>query len=308
MHTEIEVIVPSSRTDELIKDLQQLEGVISLSVVREASIKPPGDVFTVHALNRGADEVLRLADAARKHGQVSVSTSELSSIIDPDHERKVANDVDEALWEEVETDLRHQGKLTTNYLGLMALGGAVAATGFAAESSSQAISFVAASIIAPGFEPLAAIPIGLGLRRWAVVGRGLQSAVGGYLALILSAALAFLALRVSGVVMVEEFTINTEVRNLAEPGLREIIVSGCGALAGMVMLLSRRHYLIPGALVALLVIEASALIGVALAAGEPGLMVEGAKRFGLDVLLIVAGGVPIVVLKQAFVHRRAPMI
>jgi hypothetical protein len=98
------------------------------------------------------------------------------------------------------------------------------------------------------------------------------------------------------------------VRNLAEPGLREVLVSGCGALAGMVMLLSRRHYLIPGALVALLVIEASALIGVALAAGEPGLMLEGAKRFGLDILLIVAGGVPIVVLKQALVHRRVPMI
>jgi hypothetical protein len=308
VHTEIEVIVPSSRTDELIEDLQQLDDVISLSVVREASIKPPGDVFTVHALNRGADEVLRLADAARKHGQVSVSTAELTSLIDPEHERKVANDVDEALWEEVETDLRHQGKLTTNYIGLMALGGAVAATGFAAESSSQAISFVAASIIAPGFEPLAAIPIGLALRRWAVVGRGLQSAVGGYLALILSAALAFLALRATGVVMVEEFTINTEVRNLAEPGLREIIVSGCGALAGMVMLLSRRHYLIPGALVALLVIEAAALIGVALAAGEPGLMFEGAKRLGLDILLIVVGGIPIVVLKQALVHRRAPMI
>jgi hypothetical protein len=308
VHTEIEVIVPSSRTDELINDLQQMNDVISLSVVREVSIKPPGDVFTVHALNRGADEVLRLADAARTHGQVSVSTSELTSLIDPKHERKVANDVDEALWEEVETDLRHQGKLTMNYIGLMALGGVVAATGFAAESSSQAISFVAASIIAPGFEPLAAIPIGLALRRWAVVGRGLQSALGGYLALILSAALTFLALRATGVVMVEEFTINTEVRNLAEPGVREIIVSGCGALAGMVMLLSRRHYLIPGALVALLVIEASALIGVALAAGEPGLMVEGAKRFGLDVLLIVAGGVPIVVLKQALVHRRAPMI
>jgi hypothetical protein len=308
VHTEIEVIVPSSYTDELIQDLQRLEEVISLSVVREASIKPPGDVFTVHALNRGADEVLRLADSARKHGQVSVSTAELTSMIDPEHEQKVANDVDEALWEEVETDLRHQGKLTTNYLGLMALGGAVAATGFAAESSSQAISFVAASIIAPGFEPLAAIPIGLALRRWAVVGRGLQSALGGYLALTLSAALVFLVLRATGVVLVEEFNANTEVRNLAEPGLREVLLSGCGALAGMVMLLSRRHYLIPGALVALLVIEASALIGVALAAGEPGLMLEGAKRFGLDVLLIVLGGVPIVLAKQALVHRRAPMV
>ncbi len=308
MHTEIEIIVHPSYTDELIQDLQQLEGVISLSVMREVSIKPLGDVFTVHALNREVDEVLRLADSARKYGQVSVSTSELTSMIDPEHERKVANDIDEALWEEVETDLRHQGKLTTNYVGLMALGGAVAATGFAAESSSQAISFVAASIIAPGFEPLAAIPIGLALRRWAVVGRGLQSIVGGYLALILAAALTFLALRVSGVVLVEEFTINTEVRNLAEPGLREILLSGFGALAGMVMLLSRRHYLIPGALVALLVIEASALIGVALAAGEPGLMLEGAKRFGLDILLIVLGGLPIVLLKQAFVHRRTPMV
>jgi len=285
-----------------------MDEVISLSVVREVSIKPPGDVFTVHVLNRGSDEVLRFANAAREWGQVSVSTAELTSLIDPEHERKVANDRDEALWEEVETDLRYQGKLTPNYLGLMALGGAVAATGFAAESASQAISFVAASIIAPGFEPMAAIPIGLALRRWAVVGRGLLSIVGGYLALILSAALIFLALRISGVVMVEEFTVNTEVRNLAEPGLREILLSAGGALAGMVMLLSRRHYLIPGALVALLVIEASAMIGVALAAGEPGLMLEGAERFGLDILLIVVGGVPIVLLKQVLFHRRAPMV
>jgi hypothetical protein len=308
VHTEIELIVHPSYTDELIQELDGMDEVISLSVMREASIKPPGDVLTVHALNRGADEVMRLAERAHEWGEVSVSTSELTSLVDPKQEHKVANDIDEALWEEVETDLRHQGKLTVNYLGLMALGGAVAATGFAAESASQAISFVAASVIAPGFEPLAAIPIGLALRRWGVVGRGLQSMFGGYLALILAAALTFLALRGSGVVLAEEFIVNPEVRNLAEPGLREVLLSGFGALAGMVMLLSRRHYLIPGALVALLVIEASALIGVALAAGEPGLMLEGAKRFVLDIVLIVAGGVPIVLLKQALVHRRAPMV
>ena len=117
MHTEIEIIVPPSYTDELIQDLQQLEGVISLTVARELSIKPPGDVFTVHALNREVDEVLRLADSARKHGQVSVSTSELTSMIDPEHERKVANDVDEALWEEVETDLRYTGQADDELLG-----------------------------------------------------------------------------------------------------------------------------------------------------------------------------------------------
>lgn len=133
--------------------------VINLSVVRGASIKPAGDLIIVHALNRGADEVMSLAYTARKEGGVSVVTHEVSSIVDPEHERKVANDIDEALWEEVETSLRHQSRTTVNYLVLMSLGGAVATTGFVEGSTSQAISFVAASIIAPGFEPLAKIPV-----------------------------------------------------------------------------------------------------------------------------------------------------
>jgi hypothetical protein len=121
----------------LIHELEQLEGVIRLSVVREASVKPPGDVLTVDALNREADEVLRLADAAHKQGHVSVTTGEVTSIIDPEHERKVANDVDEALWEEAETGLRHQSQITTNYLALMALGGVVGGIGLVIEGTSR---------------------------------------------------------------------------------------------------------------------------------------------------------------------------
>lgn len=42
VHTEIEIIVDSAHTDELLDGLQGLEEVISLSVTQEASIKPPG--------------------------------------------------------------------------------------------------------------------------------------------------------------------------------------------------------------------------------------------------------------------------
>ncbi len=217
MHRTIEIAVPPSYTDELIGELEQLEQVISLSVVREGSVKPPGDVLTVHVLNRGADEVMRLADTARKHGQVSISTGELSSIVDPEHERKVANDVDEALWEEAETGLRQQSQITANYLALMALGGAIGATGLVVEGTSQAISFVAAAVVAPGFEPLAKIPMGLALRRWDVARKGLTSAISGYLALVLSGALVFAVLLLSGMVTVEEFAGNPEVQTLADP-------------------------------------------------------------------------------------------
>jgi uncharacterized membrane protein len=208
----------------------------------------------------------------------------------------------------VETGLRHQSQITANYLGLMSLGGVIAATGLVVESTPQAVSIVASSIIAPGFEPLAKIPIGLALRRWDVARSGLTSAAAGYLVLALSAALVFLVLRWTGTTTTEEFLGNSQVGELADPTLREILLSVCGALAGMVMMLSYRLNLIPGALIALMIIEAAAMAGVALAAGEPALVYEGVERFGLDVLLIVVGGVFVVLLKQIIFHRRAPMV
>jgi hypothetical protein len=308
VHRTIEISTPASYTDELIRELEDLEQVISLNVVRGGAVKPPGDVLTVHVLNYGADEVMRLADAGRQHGHISVSTGELTSIVDPEHEHKVANDVDEALWEEAETGLRHQSQITANYLALMALGGIVGASGLVMEGTSQAIAFVAASIIAPGFEPIAKVPIGLALRRWDVARRGFTSLLAGYLTLVLSAALVFVLLLLTGVVAVEEFADNPEVNTLADPTLREILVSASGAVAGMVMILSYREYLVPGALIALEIIEAAAMIGVGLVAGELELAIAGAGRFGLDVLFIVVGGVLVVLLKQTLFHRRAPMV
>jgi Domain of unknown function (DUF389) len=301
--------VPPSFTGELVEELAKLDGVVSLSVVRGASVKPEGDVVTVHALNRGADEVMRLAKAVSEHGRVSVSTGELSSLADPDHERLVAKDVDEALWEEVEAGLRHQSRTTANYLLLMGLGGAIAASGFAVhQPAEQALSFVAGAIVAPGFEPLANASVGLTLRRRGLVGRALGSAALGYLVLALSAALIFAVLRLMGEVTVGGFAHNPGVHSLAHPVLRGVLVSACGALAGMVMLTTYRRYLLPGALIALRAIESAALVGAALVAGKPGLALEALGRFLISAVLIIAAGVLVVGLKQAIVHRRKPMV
>lgn len=55
MHRNLQITVPFSVTDKLCGDLIALENVIGLSVVRQASLKPVGDVITVQVLNRGAD-------------------------------------------------------------------------------------------------------------------------------------------------------------------------------------------------------------------------------------------------------------
>ena len=111
MQRSIEISVPAAATDSVVGELEQVPAVISVSVNRGASIKPPGDVVTVHRLNRGADDVLKIAAGAQRHGSVSVSTAELESVIDPEHQDVVSDDTDETIWEEMEESVRHHGRV-----------------------------------------------------------------------------------------------------------------------------------------------------------------------------------------------------
>jgi hypothetical protein len=208
----------------------------------------------------------------------------------------------------METGLRHQGRVTPNYVALMALGGIIAAVGLASEPVPQAIAFIASGIISPGFEPLAKIPLGIVLGRWNVVGRGLFSAVVGYAVLILASAVTMYILLASHSVEVAELVGNPEVKNLASPKLKEMLVSGAASVAGMVMIAAYRRSVIAGPLVALVIIPAAALMGAGLAARRPELLFEGLERLALDVLLIVAAGLLVFFVKQLFVHRRRPIV
>jgi uncharacterized membrane protein len=208
----------------------------------------------------------------------------------------------------METGLRHQGRVTPNFMILMVLGGAIAAAGLVLETVPQTISFVAASIIAPGFEPIAKIPLGLVLRQWNVVRRGLYSTVAGYLVLLVGAAAMFLLLRAAGEVTVADLTTNHEVERIAHPKLIELLVSACAAVAGVIMITAFRRTVIAGALIALVLIPAAATVGAALAAGEGRLALEALQRLGLDGALIVGLGALVFGAKQLITHRRASIV
>lgn len=307
MHRTLQITVPAAATDALLGALQDSKHVMGLSVSRGASLKPPGDVVTVHTLNRGADEVLQHVEAAREHGDVSVVTEELTSIIDPQRGGEVEDDVDEGLWEEIETGLRHQARVTGNYLMLMALGGAVAAAGLISEPVPQAMAFVAASVIAPGFEPIAKIPLALVLRRWNVLRRALRSIGLGYLTLMAGAALSFMVLRLTGETSVHELAHNPEVARIAHPSSIELLVSACGALAGVTMMAAYRRHVIAGPLIAMVMVPAMALAGAAATTGRMDLVLQGIERFLMDGALIIVLGALMFWWKQARVHHRLPM-
>ncbi|RAK62669.1 DUF389 domain-containing protein [Hymenobacter edaphi] len=309
MHRTLEITVPPAVTESLGAELTTLEEVIGLTLQRGGSLKPVGDVLTVHVLNTGADEVLRRVRAAvPDKAALSVVTAEATSFISPNDHHLVRDDRDEAIWEEMESGLRHQGRITVNYLLLMALGGIIATVGLVSEPVPQAVAFVASAIIAPGFDPMTTVALGVVLRRGPLVRRGFTSALAGYAVLIGAAALTMWAMVAAGEADAALLATNKEVQHLAHPMLMELAVAGAGALAGVVMLAAFRRSFQAGPLIAMAFIPAAALIGAAPVVGRFDLALEGLERFGADWGFILALGIPFLWLKQRFLHRRPPLV
>jgi hypothetical protein len=306
MHRSIELSVPAAASAPLIDVLRAMPDVIGLSRHAGASIVPAGDIISVHVLNRSADAVLRATEQACGSEQFSVVTAEVASISDKEHQTAIDADVDEAIWEELETGLRHQGRLTTNFLLLMALGGAIAAVGAMTSPSVALVAYIASAIIAPGFEPVAKLPLGLILGRTEVLKAGLISTCAGYAVLIAAAAATWLVLSQFGV-EASAFLEGEAVRHTLHPTPEIYGVSLAGAFAGIIIIAAYRQSVIAGALVAMRLIEAASVTGVAIAMGQMDIALGALARLCVDFAFVAAAGLIVFGLKQVLLHRRAPL-
>ncbi|CAA9333546.1 MAG: hypothetical protein AVDCRST_MAG71-1882 [uncultured Lysobacter sp.] len=226
---------------------------------------------------------------------------------DPENQQAIDHDIDEAIWEEMETGLRHNGRLTSNYLMLMALGGIIAAVGLVSPVHHQVIAFVAASIIAPGLEPLAKLPLGIVLRRADVAWVGAKASLVGYAVLALAAAVTFRLLLAFGEADPATFLEHEATVSLMNPTLKELMVSLAAAAASILMYLAYRRNVIAGPLIALILIPAASAVGMSVAIGEWTHAGQIAKRLGIDMAMVVGTGLVLIYAKQKLVHKREPL-
>jgi hypothetical protein len=190
----------------------------------------------------------------------------------------------------------------------MALGGVIAGAGFFLEPMSQTIAFVGASVVAPGFEPLAKLTQGLVLRKMAVCGRALISLTVGYGVLLAAAFLVAVGFAVFGDTDVHAVVLKQPmVAQLTGLHAAALVVSAGAAVAGFIMVVSLRDFYVIGPLMLLVMISGVSLVGVALAVREPGIALGALGRVGADVILILVLGALIFIWKQRQVHRRRPL-
>ena len=308
MHRSITIACPPEATGALVATLEANENVLFLSVSEGGAKKPKGDVVTVHVLNLGADDVMNAAIEAEKLGEISVSTEESASIVRPGENHRIERDIDEAQFEEVEATLRHQARLSPNSFALCLLAGIISAGGMVTEDAPQATLLIAASIIAPVYEPVAKIPLGIVLGRWGLVVRGVRATLASYTTLALGAGLAFAAFIRWGGVDPVGFLGNSELGRISVPELPEYATGAAAAFAGIVMLASYRRSVIAGPLIALAIVQTTSSVGMTLALGRFDRLLPLLQRLGIDMALIVISGLIVFGGKQLRIHRRPSLM
>jgi Domain of unknown function (DUF389) len=306
MHHTIELAVPNEATAAVLTELADVDGVVQVSVERGASVKPPGDLVRVQVLNRDVDTVLTVASRARKYGSVSVATAESRAVIDEDVARAIDDDIDEAPWEEVERSLRHHGRMNVNYLLLMGIGAAIALGGLLSSPVAQALALAAAGIIAPAFEPMAKLSVGIVRRSAYTVRRALLAIGGGYVLLAAVGALAYWLLCALGMGSHQALTHSEGVATVVAPTWGDWLISAGGAIAGAVIVTAYRRAVIAGALIALALVPAATLVGAGLAAGDTVMALEALRRVAIDAAFVIVLGGTVVALKQRLMHNNRP--
>ena len=303
MPRAVYITVPSDRREALLDRLQEADGIVSVLVHLDASHEPKGDLVTVRGTNDAANSVVKIVSQMGLAEEGVVAIDEPVGLVSNARRRKLDGDTSEASWEEMDTLLRRDANPSHNFLGLMFLAGAVAGAGLFVDTLHIVVGAI---LIAPGFEPLVRICVGLASGLPDTARGGAMGVLAGYLAVAAggaigaaSAAWADPALHLSTMFdghWVQYWT------SFSRTGVIIAVIAG---LAGAIVVNSHQTVFATGVMIALALIPAMAIFGAGIAAGEFALALRGLGRWGVDAACVLAGCLLVFGLKRALLRRAA---
>lgn len=294
------VTLSSEKTGPLIEQIRTLKNVVGVSLQRDGSLDPPGDIVTIATNNEGMRDIFKVLDDLNVLDGGSVTTSEPRSLISPPHQNSIDTETNETVWDEMASLLRQDTNFSGNFLMLMALAGAVAAAGL---WTNTVHIVVGAMLIAPGFEPLLRIPFGFIGGPRALATRGLLASLAGYACLALGAGLTFLLLR--GVDSSQSPDLHTRSwvaywSHLTPTG---VVVAIMGGVTGAIVITTQRSTLTAGVMIALALIPTMALFGMAGISGDWELAGKALVLWAVNVIAVLVASAITFGLKQLLIHR-----
>ncbi len=305
MPRTIRIVSPADETEALISDMRGVAGLVSIQVSRGASLQPAGDVILVDSNDTGLVALMHVLDGrVRRRPEVIVTTAVPAAMLTRPQALALRRGPTEQTWEEMDLLIQQDSGMTPNALAVMAISGFLAAIGLAVGALHLVI---AGMLIAPAFEPISRVSLGIVTRSraWRA---GIRDTISGYVALAAGAALAagcMLALGtplLGGKYWYDRSSALVAYWTSFDPTV--VLSIAAAGIGGAVLIVARRSTLTGGAVVALGLVPTASLIPLAFAAGDVGLVARAAARWSIEAGIVVVASLFVFGWKRARVQPR----
>jgi uncharacterized hydrophobic protein (TIGR00271 family) len=301
----LRVICPAEQSDQVRRLLDNEPGATHLVVLPSAAARPPGDVIEAALTRECVDRLLAaLTDLELEHtGGITLEVIDtvLSDAAKQAEEAVPGEPADAVIWDELIGRTGEESRLTVSFLAFLTIACLLAAIGAVTNSP---VTVVGAMVLGPEFGPLAAVAVGLVLRRGDLVRRaGFALAVGFPLAMVITA-LASLLFNATGLLAPSTIDSLSQVDFIYEVGPFSLIIALLAGAAGMLSLTTAKSSALVGVFISVTTVPAAAFAAVAAIEGRWDRTLSSAVQLLVNLVGIVVAGAVVLWLSPSGRRRR----
>ncbi|GAA0926009.1 DUF389 domain-containing protein [Pseudonocardia zijingensis] len=294
------VIVPPDRS-EAVRDLLVAEpGATHVTMLPGVAVQPSGDLVEADVAREVADDLLGRLGAlgVDRAGGVTLEVidTSLSDAGDAAEEAAPGDPQDAVIWDEVVARTGEESRLSVTYQMFLTIACLLAAIGAITNSP---VTVVGAMVLGPEFGPLAAVAVGLVLRRGDLVRRGAVALAVGFPLAMTITALASLLLDAVGLLSTADLADLDQVGFIYEVGPFSLIVALLAGAAGMLSLTSAKSATLVGVFISVTTVPAAAFASVALVEGRYVQAMQSGVQLAVNLFGIVVAAAAVLLLARS---------
>ncbi|SEF34881.1 uncharacterized hydrophobic domain-containing protein [Amycolatopsis pretoriensis] len=297
----LRAVCPPDVTARALDVLRAHAGTAHLIAHRGAAVEPAGDLVEADIAREAADEIVdALCGLGLDHtGGITLEALDtaLSDAADRAEEAAPGEGADAVVWEELVARTGEESRANVTFLAFLTIACLLAAVGVLTNS---AVTIVGAMVVGPEFGPLAALAVGLVLRRGDLLRRaGVALGVGFPLAMVVTLGGALLV-RATGVFGEKAFQLeqNHEVDFVFSVGVPSLVVAMLAGAAGMLAMTSAKSAALVGVFISVTTVPAAGYAVVAAVAGEWSRCLQSVGQLLVNLLGIVAAAAIVLTLRR----------
>jgi uncharacterized hydrophobic protein (TIGR00271 family) len=293
----LRVICPSGSTDAVRTLLIDAPGATHVTVLAGVAVEPVGDVVEADVTREAVDDVLgALCELGVDHsGGITIESIDttLSDRADAAEEAVPGDPTDAVVWDELVARTGEDSRLSIGFQAFLTIACLLAAIGAVTDSP---VTVVGAMVLGPEFGPLAAVAVGLVLRRADLIRRGGIALAAGFPLAMAVTAVATVAFDALGFLDTAQLNDLQQVDFIYEVGPFSFIVALLAGAAGMLALTSAKSSSLVGVFISVTTVPAAAYASVALVEGRFDEAVSSGLQLVVNVVGIVVAAVAVLLL------------